>query len=339
MTRSRSAPIGATRLKIKLIKWGGLATESSACNLFVVEARDLSNRFDMTRLISLVWFVSTLCSFADSSQLRQQLETSYRAWHSAIVRKDARAWQRTTAPHRQMEVRNRIISEQRPFPAAVFQLPAPPPTIDGLNFLEANQRGSTAKAAYFGKVDFKTGDAPTDNLLVLAFVKGAGGWLYDRADFINLAAMPDVRAELAAGDLSYLEGTPDARPDGVVPPTAAAAPAAKYIAKVYVFCPGREVNVQVNQLSRHRFANAKEAEVVIGGARDGANEIYYTTRALEGSTGKEAMTVRVYLMSTVPGVKPIKAYETLVQPGGSVKPSDRGSFEVDEATARKLTGR
>ena len=51
------------------------------------------------------------------------------------------------------------------------------------------------------------------------------------------------------------------RHPGVVPPTPIRANPAKYIAKVYVFCPGREVRVQINKISRHRFANAKEAGV------------------------------------------------------------------------------
>ncbi len=131
------------------------------------------------------------------------------------------------------------------------------------------------------------GGDPTDNLLVLSFVKGGGGWLYDRADFVNLAALPAVRKELAAGDLKYLKETPEAQPSGEVPPTPIAAQPAKYVAKVYVFCPGREVKVQINKISRHRFANAKEAEIVIGGAVDGSNEVQYSVKKLDGGTGKE----------------------------------------------------
>ena len=51
------------------------------------------------------------------------------------------------------------------------------------------------------------------------------------------------------------------------------------------------------------------------------------------------MTGRVDLLSQVQGVKPIKIYESLVQPGGAVKPFERGYFEVDAATAARLNGR
>lgn len=283
---------------------------------------------------------AAICTVAAAQEsLQPALEGSYNAWRNSIIRKDAATWQRVTAPHRRVEVRNRIVSEKRAFPAAVFDLPAPPPAVTGLKFLTAKANGPTAKAAYFGKIDFGVGGTPTDNLLVLSFVRGAGGWLYDRADFVNLAGLPEVRKELAAGNLRYLEETPEAKPSGIVPPTPIECRTPKYIAKVYVFCPGREVQVQVNKISRHRFANAKEAEIVIGGAGDGNNEVQFTVRKLEGGTGKEAMTIRVYLMSEIPGVKPVKAFEYLVPENGAALPVATQAFVVDAATVAKLNGR
>ena len=255
-----------------------------------------------------------------------------------MIRRDPAAWQRVTAEHRRAEVRNRIVSEKQPFPATVFNLPAPPPSIQGLQFLEAKKNGATAKASYFGKIDFGVGGEPTDNLLVLSFVQGRGGWLYDRADFVNLAALPAVRKELAEGNIHYLKETPEAQPSGQVPPTPIAAQPAKYVAKVYVFSPGREVQVQINKISHHRFANAKEAEVVIGGAVDGSNEVQFTVKKLAGGTGKEVMTIRVYLMSESAGEKPIKAFEYQIAAGEKPEPVATKVFNVDAATVAKLAG-
>jgi hypothetical protein len=276
---------------------------------------------------------------AAQDNLRPALETTYSAWREAMIRRDPSVWQRVTAEHRRMEVRNRIVSEKRQFPAAVFDLPAPPPSLAGLQFLEAKQNGATAKASYFGKIDFGVGGDPSDNLLVLSFTKGNGGWFYDRADFVSLVALPAVRQELAVGNLKYLNETPEAQPSGKVPPTPISAPPAKHVAKVYVFCPGREVQVQVNKISQHRFANAKEAEIIIGGALDGTNEVQYSVKKLEGATGKEVMTIRVYLMSEVQGEKPIKAFEYQIAAGETPKPFGTGTFTLDAATAAKLTGR
>jgi hypothetical protein len=286
---------------------------------------------------AILMVLPSLCTAQET--LRQDLERTYNAWRESMIRKDAATWQRVTAEHRRVEVRNRIVSEKLPFPAAVFDLPAPPPPLTGLKFLSAKQNGPTAKAAYFGKVDFGVGGQPTDNLLVLAFVRGAGGWLYDRADFVNLTALPEVRAEIARGDLGYLEGVPEAQPSGVVPPVPIVANPASTIAKVYVFCPGREVQVQVNKISRHRFANTQEAEVVIGGARLGSNEVQYSIKPLEGGTGQEALTIRVYLMSEVAGQKPSKVFEYQILEKEPFVPYGTGHFVLDAATAARLSPR
>jgi hypothetical protein len=271
--------------------------------------------------------------------LRPALETTYNLWRQAILRKDPTQWERSTATYRRVEVRNRILSERRAFPAAIFDIPAAPPAIEGLKFLEANQEGATAKASYFGKVDFQVGEVPTENLLVLSFIREGNTWLYDRADYVNLEGLPDVRKELAAGDLSYLKETPEARPSGIVPQTPVAAQLAKIIAKVYVFCPGREVQVQINKISRHRFANAKEAEIVIGGATEGPNEVQFTVKKLEGGKGTEAMTIRVYLFSEVDGVKPVKAFEYQIEEGGTPKDFGTEMFTVDAAMIRQITAK
>lgn len=291
----------------------------------------------LTRLISLSFALTCFCHA--QGDLRGPIEESYRAWRKAMVNRDSITWKQVTAPHRQMEIKNRVVSEKKPFPAAIFDLPAAPPAIDGLKFLDASQNGPTAKASYFGKVDFGVGGKSGDNLFVISFVRGKGIWLYDRADVVNLASLPDVRKELAAGNLKYLKETPEARPSGIVPPTPIEAKPAKTIAKVYVFCPGREVNAQINRISRHRFANVQEAEIVIGGALDGMNDVQFTTRKLEGATGKEALSIRVYLMSQVPGVKPIKAFEYQAKEGEVVKGSGSGSFEVTPAMQAVLLGK
>lgn len=295
----------------------------------------------MTRILSSLVLVATACvSFgqdAKSVETAKSIAITYGAWRTAMINKDVVAWQRLTATHRQAEIRNRILSEKRPFPAWVFEVPAPPPPLEGLKMIHLSVKGATAKGAYFGKIDFGVGGEPTENIFVTSFVNVGGAWKYDRADFVNLAGLPEVRKELAAGNLKYVNETPDFQASGTVPPTPLAVNPAKYIAQVYVFCPGREVNVQVNQLSRHRFANAKEAEIVIGGALDGQNSVSYNIKKLEGGTGKEAMTIRVYLMSEIEGTKPIKAFEYQVQEGGAVESFGKGTFDLDPATAAKLT--
>jgi hypothetical protein len=290
------------------------------------------------RILSLCLLITAgIAGAQDTNALAGNLIKTYQAWQQAMVKSDARQWQSLTASHRQTEVRNRIVSEKRAFPASVFQTPTPPPTLNGLKTINVSQRGLTAKIAFYGKIDFGVGGDPTENIMLVSFINEAGRWKYDKADFVNLTALPEVRKELAAGDLSYVKETPEFQATGVVPQTPIAVNAAKYIAKVYVYCPNREVEVQVNRVSRHNFKNTKEAEVIAGGAKDGLNDIAFSVKPLKGSTGKEALAVRVYLMSEIQGTMPIMAYEYKVEEGGSAKGFGKGSFTIDAATAAKLT--
>lgn len=278
-------------------------------------------------------FLPTLSA---QNQMQPILEGVYNQWRQAMMTQNTTRWSQTTSTRRQVEIRNRIFSERRPFPASLFALPAAPPDLRGLTPARIHVKGPTAKAIYFGKINFGVGGQPTDNILVLSFVQESG-WKYDGADFINLMALPDVRAALAKGDYSSLDKA-EFKPTGAPPraPAIQVKGPVPYIAKVYCFCPGRQVTVQVNRRSRHTFANDKRAEVVIGGANAGANQVEYSIKSLPGSTGKEALAIRVYLMSQKPGVKVPPVFEYIVPEGGSVKSGSKGSFTLDQALASQL---
>ena len=272
---------------------------------------------------------------AVDGQLKTQLEGVYMQWRTAMIKKNYNLWAQFTASHRQIHIKNRIVSEKKAFPAWIFQVPASPPALDGLKPLSVSAKGATATAVYFGKIDFGVGGNPTENILLLDFINERGRWKYDKAEFIRLTDLQDVRKKIKAGDLTYIKQK-DFQPTGVIPKMPIAVRAAKYIAKVYAFCPGREVRMKVNKISDHRFQNTKMSEVVMGGGVDGLNEVQFATKSLEGSTGKEALSIRVYLMSTVPGVKPIKVYEYQVQKNGAVNKFGSANFSIDQAMANKL---
>jgi len=271
--------------------------------------------------------------------LKPVLENAYGQWRTAMVSKNSHAWKKATTLHRQMEVKNRILSEKKRFPAALFELPGTPPSIKKLQFLTIFRNGPTANAFYYGKIDFGVGEIKQNNLLIISFTGGGTGWRYDTMNFVNLASLKEVSDELKAGDLSYLKNTPEFKPSGKIPPAPAEIQEPEFIAKIYVFCPGRLIQVQINGVSRHEFANNKDAELIIGGARKGQNLVQFSAKALPGSTGKEVLAVRVYLMSQVNGVKPVKIYEYLAKEGEPVKAFERGAFSVDPQTAAVLNGR
>lgn len=284
--------------------------------------------------------VGTMAAGADQSAekvLEEKLGRCYTLWRNAMVSGDHRAWELLTSKHRQVAIKNRINSEQGKFPQDLFVLPAAPPSLSGLKALRVRIKGATATAVYYGKVDVGLKGKPENNLLLLHFTYERRAWKYDRADFLSLAALPEVRKKLVAGDYRYVDQA-DFLPSGVIPRVPAAIGPAQYIAKVYVFCPGRAVNVNVNRRSRHSFIDTKAAEVVIGGGKAGLNELEFTIKSLEGSTGKEALCVRVYLMSTVRGVQPVKIYEYLVKEGELAKASGKATFTIDKKTHKMLQG-
>ena len=103
------------------------------------------------------------------AQLQAQLEAVYMQWRSAMIKKNYNLWSQFTAAHKQITVRNRLLSEKRVFPRDIFALPAAPPALKDLKAVRVESKGATASAVYFGKVDFGVGGKPTENVLQLQF--------------------------------------------------------------------------------------------------------------------------------------------------------------------------
>jgi len=274
----------------------------------------------------------------NTAALAKSLQDVYLYWRNAMVGKNYNAWRQITASHRMASIQNRILSEKGAFPTDVFNLPTAPPALNGLKLLRARSKGMTAKAVYFGKVDFGVGGKPTDNLLVLSFRHEGRGWKYDSAEFVNLSALTDVRTQLQAGKYDYID-TAAFLPDGKRPTQPIIVPRAKYITKVYTFCPGREVKVSVNKISKHRFQDTQQAEVVTGGARDGMNQISYTIKDLPGYKGDDPMTIRVYLFSQIKGVKPVNVFQYETKKGQKPQTQGTATFNVSAAIGKKILGK
>lgn len=291
-------------------------------------------------LLGVTSLLSALPAAAQKAdpKLIKHLEGVYQHWRHAMVSKSFQNWKVNTATHRQVSIINRIHSERRPLAETLFNLPAAPPDTRQLKLLDVKVKGVTANMFYFGPVDFGVGVKPPDNLLVLSFVREGARYKYDTADYVNLSVLPEVRKQLAAGQLAHL-ARPEFVPTGTVdPPLVTLRGPVKYIAKTYVYCPGREVTLSVNGSSRHLYQNTKASEVVIGGARDGRNEVQFSIKKLPGGQGVEPLTIRVYLMSQVQGVKPIKILQYQVPEKGKVEAFGTKVFTVGPAEVRQLKG-
>jgi len=272
----------------------------------------------------------------DEKQLVVHFQQVYNTWRGAMMQKNAKVWEEYTSTNRVINVRNRIWSERDSFPQAVFASPVAPPDITKLAPLRVRVKGRTAKAIYYGKVDFGIEGQPTDNVFVISYLQEGTLWKYDSGEFVKLDLIPEVKKQITEGDYQYFDQA-DFHPDGIVPPRPSAIQGlAKYIAKVYVFCPGREVEVQVNRVSPHLFQNTKRAEIVIGGARDGQNMVEYTVKDIPGGDPEAPITIRVYLMSEIEGSKPIKIAQYQIEDGSKPKALGALNFKITPEVAAKL---
>jgi len=293
----------------------------------------------MQRLFFILCFFSLNMSFSHGQSLEEDFKRTYGFWQKSMATKNFKIWDSITSSDRKREIRNKIYSEKFSYPQEIFAVPFTPPALKDLKLLQAKASGIHGKAVFFGKVDFGVGGAPTDNLMVVSLVKQQGHWRFSRAEYINLSGLPAVRSAILKGDLSYLKGR-DFLPAPIpAKNTISLSRAVPIIAKVYVYSPGRSVKAIVNGKSNHLFQNAKQAEIIIGGINKGSNEIQYRINKLPGGQSNEPLTVRVYAMSQVKGVKPVKVYEYLVEEKGTPKPVQTARFEVDAATLAKLNGR
>jgi len=308
------------------------------------KVRAIVHSFSMKHAILMIFCVVGLIPAPvqanDDAKLVAHLKQVYNAWRHSMVTKNGNNWKRYTSQYKQINVRNRLLSERRAFPQGVFDAPVFPPNIQTLRALRVRVNKNTAKSVYYGKVDFGVGGQPTNNLFVVSYVREQSGWKYHGGEFVNLNHLPKVREEIAKGNFKFVDQK-DFIPDGIVPRLPVALTGmAKYIAKVYVFCPGREVRVTGNKgISSHLFQNEQGAEILIGGAIDGKNTLSYTVKDIPGGDPKAVMTIRLYLMSEVNGKKPLKPLEYQVENGKKPKAGGTMSFVLDRQMAQYLKGR
>lgn len=210
-----------------------------------------------------------------SPELQPALEAAYYVWRNAMIQKDFQAWQGATASSRQMETRNRIVSQRLRYPAALFAIPVQAPELPQLVLLNIFANGDTANAIYFGKPDFGLGADETisDNFLVLKFIREAGQWKFDNLRIIKFGNDPDILLKIRNQDFSFLQN-PTFQPTGVAPPVPKAVDPPAYLAELWIAANGFDVTVNINN-GKHRsqIKNDDGRDLVIGGLVKGQNTI------------------------------------------------------------------
>jgi len=233
--------------------------------------------------------------------LRRSLEGLYESWRSALAKKDLAAWEQVTALSRQIQIRNRIVSEKAPFPRAFFDDPIQAPSLGGLVALGCFNRGETATSVYFGKADFGLGVDPsqiTDNLLVLAFMKDDGIWKFDKLRIVKIGNDGEILLKIRNQDFSFLKGI-EFQPPLSVPPIPQPVNQPDYIAELWITSIGYEVEIIVNGNLSATIINASSKELVIGGVQRGKNSIEIKTKPLTEIKGNGTPKVEVAIYAQI----------------------------------------
>lgn len=215
------------------------------------------------------------------NSIRVSLESAYESWRRAMDAGDLPAWEATTAYSRQIEIRNRIVSQKLPFPQALFADPVASPSLGGLIPLGVLSTGDTATSTYFGKANFgdEPGVAISDNLLVLHFLREEGRWRFDNLRLVKLGGDGELLLQIRNSDFSFLRGE-EFQPAPALPPIPQPVQTPALVAEAWVDATGYEVTITVNGHLTGTFRNVKATELVMGGVRRSGNQIRIQSKLL-----------------------------------------------------------
>jgi len=258
--------------------------------------------------------------------IRVSLESAFDAWRTSMAAGDLKTWERTTAFSRQIETRNRIVSQKQPFPRALFDDPVEAPSLGGLIPLGVLSTGETATSTYFGKANFgdEPGVAVSDNLLVLHFLKEDGRWKFDNLRVVKIGNDGEILLQIRNSDFSFLRGE-EFQPAPFLPPVPQPVAVPDLIAEAWIDATGYEVKITVNGHLTGTFKNIKASELVMGGVKRGQNQIRIESKLIEGAPSGASPKVEVALYATEdPAGQASRVYH--FKPGASIAPVVTESF-------------
>ena len=246
----------------------------------------------------------------NQEKARELADTTYNTWRLSVQRGDEAAWRNSTSTARQMKVRNLIVSERGSFPRDFFRSARQAPQLENFHFVGALSgcNGRTMAATYIGKMQL--GDAGAkENAFVLEFVYENGKWRLDQTRFFDLSRLPGVLKRLRGRDLSVLREQDGFHPYRSIPSAPPACANPELIGKVFVDCPGREIEMRINGVSIHEFDDERRADTISGGLRRGANTITYTIKPSSNEQDHPSMAIGVFVMPETGGNHPVCVFD------------------------------
>ena len=267
--------------------------------------------------------VSTEFTVPDQEKARITAETVYNTWRLSMVRGSESAWRATTSNSRQMKVRNLIVSQRGKFPRDFFSATHDTPKLENFVYVGALQgcNGYTMACTYLGQMQLGDGKV-AENAYVLEYVFEGNRWKLDQTRFFNLSQLPEVRKKLHNRDLSVLKENDGFQPYTHIPTTPPACNAPELIGKVFVDCPGRNVEMTINGVSMHSFDDERRADVISGGLKRGTNTIAYKIQDREGLQ-KPSMAIGLFVAPETPGNQPVCVFDHILDAADN---AEGGSF-------------
>ena len=258
-------------------------------------------------------------SVPDQKLARKTADTIYNTWRVAMMSGNESAWRGVTTQARQVKVRNLIVSQKGRFPQDIFRNQPTPPALENFAYVGAlgGPGNRTLAVTYLGTLQLGDGK-PAMNAYVLEFVYENGKWRFDQSRFFNLSQLPQVEKRLRAGDISVLQEQDGFHPYLTPPAVPQVCPYPQLIGKVFVDAQSREIEMRINGVSVHDFADERRADVISGGLKRGQNTISYTIKEQDAKT-KPAMAIGLFVMPETPGNKPVCVFDHIIDAGDEAR--------------------
>lgn len=230
----------------------------------------------------------------EATALRLELERTYLSWVQAMRRSDAAALATQTSRYRLMCLRNEVTSLRQPWPSAVFKSVIQAPDVSELTFIDAAAYGDTARAVYFGRVDFSLESAITpENPLIVRFLREGGVWKFDWIQYVNLGKDEELRRDARAGGRRLLD-SPEFQLTGRYPELPKPCREPYQIAALSIVARGCQVTVDVNNGSHiETVDNNTGGRVITGGVQKGPNLLTITPVVKAGLKEPPALSVTI----------------------------------------------
>jgi hypothetical protein len=266
--------------------------------------------------------------------LQATLIETYQGWRTSMIEADYQAWQKYTANYRRAVTRNNIVSQKLKFPQALFAVPMKPPSIDGLDPIQARAVGPTGQLVYYGQIDIglelPEGAVLPDNLLILKFIKDGSQWRFNTLSMLNLKGAAGIEKQIASKDYSFLNSG-NFVPPGYVPLVPKECPVPAYVGQIQITSFGYDTEVTINGVSSHKVSDTATSELVIGGLKTSPNSVAITSRPIQPKDSDDPADADIpkkleITVFAVPSKEGSPAHKSWHYEPKKVLPSYRGIF-------------